>query len=247
MRKGNSATSVNRAIDTLRRVLDIAIASGQIHVNPVSVKPAEGRLKKKVTPKKLVLPSRAEADRLIASMRESGRHGGWGVEASFLCRFLLMTGARIGEIPLTQWRHIDRNKNTIFLPGYKTEASERYLPLFPELVPLLEEIKEWRKAVAARRNDHREFLEPSDPIFRIKECQKTIDAACAAVGVVRITHHDFRHLFATLCIEQGVPIPTVSRWLGHNDGGVLVMKTYGHLRDDHSQQVAQGLKFGNFN
>jgi hypothetical protein len=37
-----------------------------------------------------------------------------------------------------------------------------------------------------------------------------------------------------------VDIPTVSRWLGHKDGGALAMKTYGHLRREHS--IAQALK-----
>jgi hypothetical protein len=50
--KGNSASSINRAIDTLRRVSDIAIEKGQIHTNPVAVKPGEARLKKKVNQKK---------------------------------------------------------------------------------------------------------------------------------------------------------------------------------------------------
>jgi integrase len=46
--------------------------------------------------------------------------------------------------------------------------------------------------------------------------------------------HDLRHFFASHCLERGVDVPTVSRWLGHKDGGVLVLRTYGHLRDDHS-------------
>ena len=54
------------------------------------------------------------------------------------------------------------------------------------------------------------------------------------IGIERITHHDLRHLFATRCIEAGVDIPTVSRWLGHVDGGALAMKVYGHLRRTHS-------------
>lgn len=35
-------------------------------------------------------------------------------------------------------------------------------------------------------------LEPTDAVFRLSECQKTIDAAAAATGVTRLTHHDFR-------------------------------------------------------
>ena len=66
-----------------------------------------------------------------------------------------------------------------------------------------------------------------------------MDRACEKVGAERITHHDLRHLFATRCIESGVDIPTVSRWLGHKDGGALAMKTYGHLRREHSIAQAQ--------
>lgn len=36
---------------------------------------------------------------------------------------------------------------------------------------------------------------------------------------------------------------TVAARLGHNDGGVLAMKTYGHLRPAHSLAAAQKVKF----
>jgi integrase len=80
-------------------------------------------------------------------------------------------------------------------------------------------------------------------IMGVRECQKAIDSACKKLGLVRITHHDLRHLFATRCIESGVDIPTVSRWLGHKDGGALAMRTYGHLRDQHSAAMAQKVTF----
>ena len=86
---------------------------------------------------------------------------------------------------------------------------------------------------------------PETPIMRVWECQKSIDRASKLLGIKRITHHDLRHLFATRCIESGVDIPTVSRWLGHKDGGALAMKTYGHLRNEHSQAMAQKVKFSN--
>jgi integrase len=70
-----------------------------------------------------------------------------------------------------------------------------------------------------------------------------MNRAAKVVGMVRITHHDLRHLFATRCIESGVDVPTVSRWLGHKDGGALAMKVYGHLRDQHSVAMAQKVSF----
>lgn len=60
----------------------------------------------------------------------------------------------------------------------------------------------------------------------------------------RFIHHDLRYLFATRCIESAVDIPTVSRWFGHKDGVALAMKTYGHLRHEHSLSMAKRVSFG---
>jgi integrase len=49
-------------------------------------------------------------------------------------------------------------------------------------------------------------------------------------------------MFATFCIEAGIDVPSVSKWLGHSDGGALAMKTYGHLRREHSQLMASRVK-----
>lgn len=38
-------------------------------------------------------------------------------------------------------------------------------------------------------------------------------------------------------------IPTVSRWLGHKDGGALAMKVYGHLREEHSFSMIKRVAF----
>jgi integrase len=131
----------------------------------------------------------------------------------------------------------------LHLPGYKTDASDRFIPLFAPLQQLLKAIIERRKSAARFAADGKALLEPGDPILRLKECQKSIDAACLKTKVPRLTHHDFRHLFATICIESGVDIPTVAGWLGHHDGGVLAMQTYGHLRREHSQLAAAKVTF----
>ena len=83
----------------------------------------------------------------------------------------------------------------------------------------------------------------ADRVLKLRECRGALTRACKKIGTARITHHDLRHLFATRCIESGVDIPTVSRWLGHKDGGALAMRTYGHLRNEHSQAMAQKVKF----
>ena len=104
--------------------------------------------------------------------------------------------------------------------------------MIPDMVELLTSLR-------ARQ----ETIEPQARVMPIGECQTSMNRAAKLVGMARITHHDLRHLFATRCIESGVDIPTVSRWLGHKDGGALAMKVYGHLRDAHSSAMAQKVTF----
>jgi integrase len=108
----------------------------------------------------------------------------------------------------------------------------RWIPLNQSLRELLEKLQKETPDAP-----------PDKAVMGVFECQKSIDRACKLTGVKRITHHDLRHLFATRCIENGVDIPTVSRWLGHQDGGALCMKTYGHLRDEHSRNEAKKVVF----
>jgi integrase len=108
----------------------------------------------------------------------------------------------------------------------------RRVPLIPDARALFERMRSERS---------HEPLEAK--VFNVGECQKSLERAAKKVGTDRITHHDLRHLFATRCIESGVDIPTVSRWLGHKDGGALAMKTYGHLRREHSIAQAQRVTF----
>jgi hypothetical protein len=65
------------------------------------------------------------------------------------------------------------------------------------------------------------------------------------VELPAIAHYDFLHFCATTCIESAVDIPTLSRWLGHQDGGALAMKVYGHLREEHSFAMIKKASFAN--
>jgi integrase len=80
-------------------------------------------------------------------------------------------------------------------------------------------------------------------VFSVNSSLGSLVRACSAVGAKKLDHHNLRHLFATAVIESGVDAPTLSRWLGHADGGALAMKTYGHLRPEHSVEAAQKVRF----
>lgn len=59
-------------------------------------------------------------------------------------------------------------------------------------------------------------------------------------GVPQIRFHDLRHSFATLSLEQGMDIKTISHMLGHTDAG-FTMNTYMHVTDTMQQTVANAM------
>jgi integrase len=226
----NSSSSHNYTISIVRRVFAIATETGARYDNPAL---AAQRVKQR-TRKRIELPEHEQFDQLVAEVRASG--SGYAKPASELMQFLAYGGLRIGEAKFVTWGDCNFGRGEIVVrgdPETGTKNSEtRQVPMIPDMRKLLERMR------AERPNEPVET-----PVMRVWECQKSIDRASKVLGLKRITHHDLRHLFATRAIESGVDIPTVSRWLGHKDGGALAMKTYGHLRNEHSQAMAQKVTF----
>jgi integrase len=84
---------------------------------------------------------------------------------------------------------------------------------------------------------------PTNTVSQIDSAKKFLATACRRLDYPHFTHHDLRHFFATTYIESGVDIPTVSRWLGHKDGGALAMRVYEQLRQEHSHLAAARVAF----
>jgi integrase len=204
-----------------------------------------------VKPTVLQLPEPAQFEKLLEAIEQPGnyrvpgnerkRKGNYVAPQSKDCadfvRFLAYSGCRKSEAMQVTWVDVDFERGEIRVRNAKqrrtsNHAEFRYVPIIPAMRELLQRLR--------CQNPH----EPTDRVCVVGECEKSLTRACKAIGISRITHHDLRHLFATRCIEAGVDIPTVSRWLGHVDGGALAMKTYGHLRREHSLSMAQKVTFG---
>jgi integrase len=221
-----SPTRYNNTIAGLRHVFDRGIEAGVIYGNP-----ALQLERVPVRAKEISLPTRDEFLQMVEAIRSAGA---WcSRDCADLIEGLAYTGMRKGEAAQVELRDLDLKACEIVVRGDVETGTKnwtvRRVPLIPDARLLFE------RMLAERAGESR-----TSKLFRVREAQKAMDAACAKLGILRITHHDLRHLFATICIESGVDIPTVSRWLGHKDGGALAMKTYGHLRREHS--VAQALK-----
>jgi len=224
-----SATRYNGALGVLRAIFNVAITSGTLYRNPaIGIKRAKAR------PKQLTLPETKQFEKFVAEL-EAGASRNSQNCADLVC-FLAYGGFRKSEAAGITWVDCDFEKGEILVRGDEQTGTKnwsfRRVPMIPEMVKLLQRLR-------TERPD-----EPAESrLMRVRECQKAMERAAKVVGMARITHHDLRHLFATRCIESGVDIPTVSRWLGHKDGGALAMKVYGHLREHHSVAMAQRVVF----
>jgi integrase len=186
-----------------------------------------------IRPKMLELPTSDEFERLLQVIETSG--AAQAKDCADLVRFLSFTGCRVAEMKQACWRDVDWQRNEITIHCVKRRATSnasatRIVPLIPALKQLLQRL--------------RQDQQPADRICNVAECQGALTRGCKLVGCSRLTHHSLRHLFATRCVESGIDIPTVARWLGHSDGGMLALKIYGHLRREHSQSMAAKVTFG---
>jgi site-specific recombinase XerD len=222
----------------LNAVFDFALNRGLILSNP-----ARHIKRRKIISKQISVPSLDQFKLLVSAIRLSdGKKDNQekSKDGADLVEFLAYSGARIGEVvgggdtnekrPLF-WSDVHFERGTIFLPGTKTEAAPRTIPMSERLSKFLAQLKTQKNT------------QPSDQIIPIKSARKCLQTACKKLELPQFTHHDFRHFFATTCIESGVDIPTVSRWLGHKDGGALAMKRYGHLRQEHSFAMIKRVSF----
>ena len=217
-------TYFNNILGTLRDIFKI----GGVVENPAM---NVSRLGTKTT--NLKLPEPGQFEMIIEKIETAGARE--SKNCANLVRFLAFSGCRISEANKVTWADVNMQRGFITVQNAKRRKSAddeptRDVPIISDMATLLEKLKASNPA-------------PEDRVCRVGECEKSLTNACKKAEVSRITHHDLRHLFATRCIESGVDIPTVAGWLGHKDRGVLAMKVYGHLRTEHSTEMAKKVSF----
>lgn len=233
-RLGYKPAVVNQTLTALRLMLNIAVRNGVILTNPFN---DEGAIKQSIylpnETRRPELPTNENMERIFADMArvyEPERFDETTLKYYQTCaenaadhaRFLAYSGLRLEEANAVTWEDI--RADHIVVRGTKTATSYRTVPIIPPMRELLAQLK--TKRIAGR-------------VLGCKACIDSLQRSCKRLNLPVLRHHDLRHYFATACIESGVPIPTVSDWLGHADGGALLMRTYRHLRDRHSLEAAK--------
>ena len=192
--------------------------NGMVTLLKATLSAARSIRRRKVSVKERAVLSQAEFARLLREL--DGRPQS---HAGLIVRFLAHTGLRITEARKLRWRDIQ--PDCILAPGSVTKSGR------PRAVPFVNGIRKTLQKL-------KRVASSGESVIHQAECKRSLQTACKRAGLPRLSHHDFRHLFATRCIQSGVDVPTVARWLGHQDGGALLGRVYFHLLDEHSRRMA---------
>jgi len=224
--------SMNRELELMRSVFAYAGKLGLILGNP-----AEDIARRRVLQAPIQIPSRDQFKTLVEAIRVSdGRLDSQqkAKPGADLVELLAYSGCRLHEATSLRWSDVDFAKNSLTITGGDLGTKNHE----PRTIPMTDALRALLDRFKGERNPA-----PGESISVIDSAKKCLDTACRRLGYPHFTHHDFRHFFATTCIEAGVDIPTVSRWLGHKDGGALAMRVYGHLRQEHSYSIVKRVVF----
>ncbi|MEM9226334.1 MAG: tyrosine-type recombinase/integrase [Verrucomicrobiota bacterium] len=217
-----AASTRNGTLVELHHMIKLAVSAGAM-LEDVS----EDIERAPIMRKEKRIPSEDEYHAIVAEIAKQRTR--YAKQSAQFVQFLASCGCRPTEAFWVHERHVADGFISIYGgPDGTKNSKPRQVPVIASLAKLLESLKPWS---------------PQRYLFAIKTPKVAIRGACRRLGLPQYAPYDMRHLFATRCIESGVDIPTVSRWLGHQDGGALAMKTYGHLRDEHSLAAAKRVHF----
>lgn len=152
---------------------------------------------------------------------EHGNAGSYGASTVAVVRLLMVTGARLSEITNLRWTEVDLDRGQLVLGDTKTGRSVR--PLIPQAVQLLRSLK-------ARRTSTSPWVCPSanggplDPT-RVDRAWRSIRERARLPDGARL--HDLRHTAGSLALAAGIPLPLVSKMLGHKSVATTA-KIYAH-------------------
>ncbi len=222
-----AARSFNIELETLRLLFEYAKEDLRI----ILENPVERIKRRKESRKQLIIPTKKQFGQLLATMKLEPK----SQDAVRLVEFLAYSGLRLGEAREVMWSDINFANSTLTITGGEigTKNHEyRVIPLFPPLEKLLKQLQ------LDSGSKH-----PQGRIFSIDNAKKSIAGACKRASLPHWGHHAMRHFFCSNAIEAGIDFKVIASWLGHKDGGVLVARTYGHLRAEHSAEMAKRMTF----
>lgn len=157
----------------------------------------------------------------------------------------MSTGLRLGEILALQWSDLDfktgelritkqvsRIQGKLVVSEPKTKAAIRTIILPPATVEMLRAHKDAVNSRWLFPSPKKEDA-PLDPASVRKKLCRILERA----GCRKIRFHDLRHTFATMALEYGMDVKTLSTVIGHISAATT-LNIYTHTTDDMRKMAA---------
>jgi integrase len=214
--------SVNARLRVVKAAMKLAVEEGAVALSPVA------RLERMPIIHKVIdLPSFEELKLVIQSIRDQDKV--FSRESGDMVEFAAYSGLRPKELVSVQCADIRRDYIIVRGDATGTKSRrEREVPIVAALEALVA-ARDWRGR--------------GGPVFSMQSPREALRRACKRLKLAHLSPYDLRHFFVTSCIESGVDVPTVALWVGHVDGGALLMRTYSHIRRRHSMDQARRVQF----
>lgn len=197
-KKQRSIAAVNRELEKMRRLLNIAEREGWILRNPMRsgdplISMADERKRERIV-------TREEELRLLAACENRYRKH---LRPILICA--LDTGMRRGEILGLKWSDVDFEERVLTIRAFNTKTmQERQVSLTTRLMIELERI--WEESPK-----NKDFL-----VFGFTDnVKKSWTSVRTKAGLPDVRFHDLRHTAATRLVAAHLPLPEVGRVLGH--------------------------------
>lgn len=214
-----SNTTINRDIEVLRKMFNLAIQNNWLSKNPckgITKLRQENKIERYLTPD--------EEIRLINAC--SGRFE----YMKPIIQFALNTGMRKEEILSLTWKCINFENNKITLLDTKN-GKKRYIPINSTVRSILKE---------AHKQKVCEYVFVN-PITQKRYCdlKRAFVSLCNKANIENFRFHDLRHTSATRMVGAGVPITMVKDILGHSD--IHTTMRYAHAITEQSLDAIETL------
>ncbi len=220
-----ATSTYNEFVQFIRRLFDMAVSDRILADSPAKdVKQA-----KRETPIRDT-PTWEEFRALVNDMRAQKRNSDAKASADF-CEFMGLAGMGNAEAASLTWDDVDFVRGRIRVYRHKTDTGFS-IPIYPQLRPFLERLH----AEKDRKT--------GDLVFEVTDVRKALAGACKRLGLPHYTQRALRRCFITRAVELGIDFKTIAGMQGHRDGGVLIAKTYSHLRTEHLDMMSQRLTEG---
>ena len=230
--KGLSAKTVRNIHQIISSALKLAVEQKLIARNP-----ADGCALPKAERKEMqTLP----VEQLTSFLREAKDSGVFA-----LYYIDLTTGLRRGELLGLKWSDIDLEKGDLRVQRQigringkiiemplKTKNAYRTLPLSADAIDVL--MQQRRKT----GNSEWVFPSPTGGPMSPDSVLHMLHRVLKRAGLPKVRFHDLRHTFATLALQNGVDIKTVSGMLGHFSAG-FTLDTYAHVTTSAKREAAK--------